>query len=189
MIEQWFTSDQHFSHGLMKASRGFATLKEHDEALIERWNGRVKERDLVYCLGDFSFGSKGYTIEIIKQLHGQIHLILGNHDRMNEELKAYFVWVKDVYELKVVDYDTRFPWLKKKVRIWMSHYAHRTWPASHFGTFHLFAHSHGKLKDDPNSLSIDVGVDAHNLMPISYDEVKDFMAKKTWKPYLKEDRK
>jgi len=88
-------------------------------------------------------------------------------------------------------------------QIWLSHYAHRVWNKSHHGVFHLFAHSHNSLPDDPNSLSFDVGVDAtaarlsglpsgktvvagttkpEDYRPISFDEVVEIMSKKTFKP-------
>lgn len=176
----WFTADDHFSHNLMKVQRGFNYLKEHDQKLIYNWNEEagVGKSDWVFIIGDFSFGAPGYTIGVLKQLLGRKFLIHGNHDKLNAELKSYFDWDKDVYDLKIKDNDDRFPWMKNKVRIFLSHYAHRVWPASHHGTFHLYGHSHGNLTDDPMSLSFDVGVDCHNLCPISYDQVKDIMAQK-----------
>ena len=48
------------------------------------------------------------------------------------------------------------------------------------GTF--TGNSHGNLKDDPESLSLDVGVDCHNYRPIAYEEIKKIMSKKNWKP-------
>jgi calcineurin-like phosphoesterase family protein len=66
--------------------------------------------------------------------------------------------------------------------ITLCHYALRVFNKSHHGSWHLYGHSHGTLPDDPNSLSFDVGVDCHNYFPISLDQVKKIMSKKTWKP-------
>ena len=44
-----------------------------------------------------------------------------------------------------------------------------------------FYNSHGSLIDNPNSFSIDVGVDCHNLFPLSFVEVEEIMSKKVWK--------
>lgn len=60
------------------------------------------------------------------------------------------------------------------------HYAMKVWNASHYGTWHLYGHTHGELPDDETSLSFDVGVDCHNFYPISYDEVKEIMSTKKW---------
>jgi len=62
------------------------------------------------------------------------------------------------------------------------HYSLREWNASHWGTYHLYGHSHGTLEDLSNSLSFDIGVDCHNFYPLSYKEVKSIMRKKDWKP-------
>ena len=62
------------------------------------------------------------------------------------------------------------------------HYAMRTWNASHWGTYHLYGHSHGSLPDDINSLSFDIGVDCHNYYPLNYAEVKAIMQRKEWVP-------
>ena len=55
----WFTSDTHFSHaGIVEERfanrRPFASIEEHDEALIANWNGCIGQGDTVYHLGDFS---------------------------------------------------------------------------------------------------------------------------------------
>jgi calcineurin-like phosphoesterase family protein len=58
----------------------------------------------------------------------------------------------------------------------------KIWRNSHRGSWHLYGHSHGGLHESPNSLSFDVGVDARDYRPISFDEVSKLMAKKTFKP-------
>jgi calcineurin-like phosphoesterase family protein len=49
----------------------------------------------------------------------------------------------------------------------------RVWPKSHYGTWHLFGHSHGCL--EPWGKSFDVGVDAWQMRPISINQVKEKM--------------
>jgi len=58
----------------------------------------------------------------------------------------------------------------------------RVWNKSHHGALNLYGHSHGSLPDDPHALAIDVGVDCHNFTPISFEQVKKIMSKKTFKP-------
>ena len=60
------------------------------------------------------------------------------------------------------------------------HYAMRVWNASHHGTWSLYGHTHGELEDLSDTLSLDVGVDCHDFTPLSYEEVKALMGKKTW---------
>lgn len=52
----WFTSDLHLGHAniLKHCARPFASIQEHDAALIARWNAKVRLDDTVYvhdCIG------------------------------------------------------------------------------------------------------------------------------------------
>lgn len=53
---------------------------------------------------------------------------------------------------------------------------------SHRGAWNLYGHSHNSLKDDPHSLQLDVGVDAWDYRPASFEEVRERMSKKTFQP-------
>ena len=174
----WFTSDTHFGHkNIIKyVPRPFSSVEEMDEALIENWNSRVKESDEVYHLGDVALCSPSKLKKILNRLNGKIYLIKGNHDDSAEACSDRFEWIKDYYELEVNDPDG----YQGKQLLVLFHYAMRVWQASHYGTYHLYGHSHGELPDDPTSLSFDVGVDCHNYAPINYDEIKHIMSKKSW---------
>ncbi|HEX8561944.1 MAG TPA: phosphoesterase [Flavobacterium sp.] len=176
----WFTSDHHFGHKnvIEFSKRPFADVEEMNETMITRWNEKVKPEDTVYHIGDFSLMSSGKTRKIIQQLNGKICLIAGNHESSARDCASDFEWIKDYYELTVDDQDAH----NGKRFIVLFHYAMRVWNASHYGTWHLYGHSHGDLPDDPNSLSIDVGVDIHNFYPLSYEDVKKIMSLKTWVP-------
>lgn len=181
----WFTADTHFGHtNIIKyTNRPFANAKEMDEALISNWNARVRPEDNVYHLGDFALNTPSECMDVLDRLNGNIHLVRGNHEASAEACSDRFVWVKDYHELLIEDQDAH----RGQQSIVLFHYAMRVWNASHHGNWSLFGHSHGTLADDPTSRSIDVGVDVHNLFPISYQEVKDIMAKKNWvSPFAQE---
>lgn len=185
MSKIFFSADTHFGHkNIIKYSnRPFETVEEMDNTIIKNWNLLVGPDDVVYHLGDMGLCSSGKLRQILNKLNGRIHLIRGNHEKSAEDCKACFEWIKDYYELEVPDPDayrgTRF--------IVLFHYAMRVWNASHYGTWHLYGHSHAELEDIPSSLSFDVGMDSHAFKPISYSEVKKIMGKKTWKaPSLRE---
>ena len=55
----------------------------------------------------------------------------------------------------------------------LSHYAHRVWDKSHYGTIHLFGHSHGGLED--HNLSMDVGEDTNNFSPYAAEAIIEKM--------------
>ncbi len=174
----WFTSDHHFGHKniIEFSKRPFANADEMNAELVIRWNEKVAQDDLVYHLGDFSLMSAGKVRNLIGQLNGRICLITGNHESAALECSDCFEWIKDYYELTVSDIDAH----KGERFIVLFHYAMRVWNASHYGTWHLYGHSHGDLPDDETSLSFDVGVDSHNFYPLSYQDVKNIMAKKKW---------
>ena len=176
----WFTSDTHFGHKniLKYTDRPFSSVEEMNEVLIENWNNRVKNDDKIYHLGDVALCSPNKLREILARLNGKIYLIAGNHDKSAKACRDRFEWIKDYYELEVSDSDGH----KGKQLLVLFHYAMRVWQASHYGTYHLYGHSHGELPDDPKSLSFDVGVDCHNYAPINYDEIKRIMSKKNWSP-------
>lgn len=82
-MTSWFTADTHFGHAnivTLGGGRPFATIDEHDETLIERWNARVRPGDDVQHLGDFSM-SVGAMERVMPRLNGHISLVAGNHDR------------------------------------------------------------------------------------------------------------
>lgn len=177
----WFTSDNHFGHAniIKFSNRPFANVQEMNEIMILNWNKVVQPGDTVYHLGDFSFLDEDATCKILDRLHGNKMLILGNHDkRIHSKTRHHFGFVKDYYELKVDDLDGR----DGRQMIVLMHYSMRTWNKAHFGTWQLYGHSHNNLHDDPNLLSMDVGVDAHNFTPISYSEVKARMSHKKFVP-------
>lgn len=175
MPETFFTSDTHFGHGnvIAHSARPFASLEVHDADLIAAWNGVVGEKDTVYHLGDFAWRD---ALQYRDQLKGNIALIIGNHEAAAEKIKHRFIWVKDVHMVRLGD-----------LRVWCSHYAHRVWPKSHHGAWHLYGHSHGSLADDPHARSMDVGIDAAARLvgayrPLALDEVRAVIEKKEWHP-------
>lgn len=150
-----------------------------DKQLIKNWNELVNLGDLVFHLGDFTFGDVSDWEYYRNQLNGNIVLIKGNHDKVqNGQIKHLFDGIYDFLEIKVRDDTTYKGWQN----ITLCHYALKVWDKSHHGSFSLFGHSHNTLPDDPNSLSFDVGVDCHDYKPISYARVKEIMATKTFKP-------
>lgn len=79
----WIISDTHFCHKniIDYCDRPFKDVEEMNEALISNWNSVVKEKHLVYVLGDFALGTPTEISNILSRLNGKKYLILGNHDR------------------------------------------------------------------------------------------------------------
>lgn len=157
----WFTSDTHYNHSniIGFTNRPFSSCKEMDEALIENYNSLVKEKDIVYHLGDFCWS---YIRRYTDALNGRIHLIYGGHDREALRHQYLFEEVTPLKSIKIGNTD-----------ITLCHYAMRVWNKSHWGAYALYGHSHGKLPS--YGKSFDVGVDCHKYFPINFDQVVTIM--------------
>lgn len=160
-IQKFYIGDTHFGHERMLTMqpRAFSSIGDHDEHMIKCWNSVVGEQDIVYHLGDFSarLNDRDRVADIFGRLNGRKHLILGNHDldkkgRLHPTLAALAWESRPELAMRTKDggYD-----------LWMSHYAGRTWPSQHYGAFHFYGHSHGRLPGVGRSR--DVGVDVPDV--------------------------
>jgi len=177
-----FTADTHFNHSniIKYSNRPFKDAKEMDKELIKRWNEKCNNQSLVYHLGDVFFSNDiRYFDDIISQLNFErLVVIRGNHDRCFDD------WMKSRRPKNIHFYGSHYETKVNAHDFTLNHYAMRVWNKSHHGAYHLYGHSHGTLPDLPESRSFDVGVDCHNYYPLTFEEVMEIMAKKTWKsPY------
>ena len=87
----YFIADTHFNHDreFIWGPRGFKSVEESNQTLIDNWNSTVYKYDGVYMLGDFFLGADlDYVRDTLSKLNGSIHLILGNHDT-NAKIEIY----------------------------------------------------------------------------------------------------
>lgn len=161
----WFTADTHFGHaGIIRAcNRPFGSVEEMDAHMVHQWNGRVRDGDEVWFLGDFAWLKPEKAAHVLSRLNGTIHLVCGNHDSAAIRGMPGWASVQDYAEIVVRD-----------ARIVLSHYAMRTWNGVHRGALMLYGHSHGTLPGDRQSL--DVGVDCCNFAPVSLAEIRQRLA-------------
>ena len=184
----WLTGDSHFGHAniIKYSNRPFKNSEEMDETIIRNINDRVQSKDTLYHLGDFAFARGTDEKAQIQAYRDRINckniiLILGNHDphTSTDQPKP---WLRDIFTEVYVRMKIKVPYKGEIQKIILDHYAGRVWNTSHYGCWQIFGHSHGSLPDDPNSLSMDVGVDCHDFCPIDIDYIGERMAKKTFKP-------
>jgi calcineurin-like phosphoesterase family protein len=82
--------------------RGFASVEEMNEYMIEKWNKKVRKNDDVVIIGDLSWGNVQETNALLQRLKGKLYLVCGNHDRFvnNKEMNPdRFKWIKHYAEL------------------------------------------------------------------------------------------
>jgi calcineurin-like phosphoesterase family protein len=169
----FFTADTHFGHAkiIEHSKRPFASIEEMDEMLIQNWNKTVSPKDDVWHLGDFNFKSSKSTHYYRNCLNGHVHIVYGNHDDKYAK-RAQLIAQRSGHTIFSTEQEVKYLRLNDE-RITLYHYAQRVWRNSHHGAWHLFGHSHNGLPRYHRSM--DVGVDACNYTPISFDEIKVYM--------------
>ena len=163
----YVTSDLHFGHkNIIKyENRPYNNIEYMDNAIIELWNNTVKDEDLVYILGDFSWYKGKETNQILTKLKGNKVLIIGNHDKnfldtkeFNRDLLQEICYYK---ELKM-----------NKTKIVMCHYPIIDWNGKNNGSIHLYGHVHSMINNDTNYMKqlekeyncLNVGIDVHKKL-------------------------
>lgn len=220
MSNIWFTSDTHYHHKNIvtgvsdwenkgdQTTRDFKTLEEHDEHLVSQINKYVKQEDILWHLGDWSFGGIEQIWNFYKRLTCRnIHIVFGNHDHHienNRELPNAILSVRgdirsaedgtsdydeaanarDIFASSQHVYDGKIG----QHSFFLSHYAHRVWNKSHHGKIHLYGHSHDSLdnKGEEWGKSMDVGMDAAKRVlgeyrPFHINEILRIMSKRQTK--------
>lgn len=193
---QFVVADTHFldEHllGVDKfAPRPFDSVEAMDQAIIDHWNQRVKEKDIVYHLGDIAVDytkppkiGDQHVFDILQQLNGRLILIKGNHDR--RDLFKYLAAHNYEYAGhpkfsfhdvgKLIKYDHH--------QLYMTHYPMMMGIAPQIWNLH--GHIHHYMV--PTKTNINVGIDAPELdllsnrpafgTPILLRDVKEIAQKK-----------
>jgi calcineurin-like phosphoesterase family protein len=159
MSNVFFIGDTHFGHKKIldfePSRRALGdTIEEHDAELVRRWNAVVSKNDIVWHLGDVSWGSA--ALEICSQLKGIKKLVLGNHDHYpSEKYLRYFSKLYGVAQLKTGEVLSHIPMHPASLERW--------------GT-NIHGHLHSKTMDDPRYVC--VSCERIGFAPITYEELK-----------------
>ncbi|MBC3804045.1 phosphoesterase [Acetobacterium fimetarium] len=161
----YFIADTHFFHQriIEYENRPFENTNEMNEILIKNWNRVVRNGHIVFVLGDFAFCGKEPMREICKQLNGNKHLIMGNHD----EKSANF------YRSIGFDEVSKYPIIFQENWI-LSHQPMPLSPDSFFKN--IYGHVHAKPEfQDFNFQSCCVSVERINYTPIEFGDIQKKM--------------
>ena len=191
----WFVSDTHFMHKNLclgvsewddkeQSCRNFQTLEEMNELIVSNINKYVKEDDILYHLGDWSFGGVKNIWEFRKLIKCKnIYLVPGNHDHHIKSNKILPNCIIRTFNLNSKDVFTEvLPELTKitidKQEVILCHFPLDEWENMDRGSIHLHGHSH-HTKDytDLNMYArrMDVGMDWEEFRPYNWDEIKEIM--------------
>ena len=191
----WFVSDTHFMHKNLclgvsewddkeQSCRNFQTLEEMNELIVSNINKYVKEDDILYHLGDWSFGGIENIWKFRKLINCKnIYLVPGNHDHHIKSNKILPNCIIRTFNLNSKDVFTEvLPELTKitidKKEVILCHFPLEEWENMDRGSIHLHGHSH-HTKDytDLNMYTkrMDVGMDWEEFRPYSWEEIKEIM--------------
>lgn len=209
MSKIFFTSDTHYWHrniagpkvSVWKAGyRNFNDEQEMSREIVKQINKTVGYDDVLYHLGDWSFGGLQNIWNFRKQINCRtIHLLLGNHDQHIEKNKElpncwYDTSANCFYDTKENDWcvianaKQLFTSVNQVLEIkhgkhsfFLSHYAHRVWNGLPKGVIHLYGHSHNTIEEIGKSQ--DVGIDVSYALngtyrPMYIEEIIDRMSRK-----------
>lgn len=179
MSGTWFTSDTHFDHQLVAGLRGFERPSEHDEAVVANWNATVRPGDTVWHLGDVGMGRLARFDERIGMLHGEIHLVTGNHDacspihrgahkHQRQWLECGFASIQAYARLRINGASvllSHFPYRGSGDHTAEERYAQYRFVDE--GRWLLHGHTHSTTRQ--YARQIHVGLDAWHLRPVSVD--------------------
>lgn len=173
MSKIWVTSDWHFCHDrdFIYKPRGFSSVEEMNEMIIENHNKVVSPFDEVYCLGDCMLMNNEKGLDFIKKLNGKKYILRGNHDT-EVRIREY----ASLQDVKYLGYATVLNY--KKQKFYLSHY-----PAicsdydcsSKETTFNLCGHRHTRnmFLDLDKGAILHVELDTNDCYPWSLDEIME----------------
>ena len=167
----WFTSDLHFCHDkdFIYKPRGFNSISEMNNTIINNFNEVVNWDDKLYILGDIFLNDDYKGLDLLTKLPGYKYVIWGNHDtNYRKEL------IESHLPIKITPLG--FAHMEKICgqSFYMSHYPTIT---SNYDdnskplnrrVINLFGHTHSteKFYDGHNPCIYNVAVDAHNCYPV-----------------------
>lgn len=178
MSDYFITSDLHLSHEqeFLYGPRGFSSIKEMNEAIVEKWNTIVKPEDIIYNLGDIAMNDISAAIPYLKQLNGFQWWIRGNHDSM-KKIQQITDECKNISLISNPEASWATMFKYGKIYCYLSHYPTLTanYDEKHFNQ-HILAlagHTHKKEKflDENNPFLYNVCLDAHNCYPVHIEEI------------------
>lgn len=194
------TSDHHFGHvniaKFCPDSRPFdnsESTADMDDELVARWNSVVKPGDNVLVLGDAAMGLIAETIKNYERVNGNLFLVPGNHDRVSSAyseshrgrymphyVDAGFTILPEVISVSIAGIDSiasHYPYVVRVNGEVEPDHREREFVGvapEDEGKPLLHGHTHLGVVHNEDVRQFHVGVDAHDLYPVSSQEIVDW---------------
>lgn len=194
----FFTSDWHLNHKqeFVWKSRGYTSIQDHNNSILQITNEIVKENDILFNLGDFTLNCSIEDFELfISRIRCQnVYMLWGNHPNKHYK-EIYIPCIKSYLGALYNDGMELYP-IRYKNIIYISHYAEiivngqyiilshyplYSWNHMKGGSFHLHGHEHSAvdnhLPEGSNGKILDLSWD-YFKHPLSFSEINDIMKTK-----------
>lgn len=163
-----------------------------NNTMIEKWNKKVRNGDIVYILGDFAYAPNNEEYkELLSKLNGIKILVKGNHDKVSE-VRAINLGFQCMVREAVINIG--------KQRVRLSHYPYKpNWfntlkisflqkfklylwdlrfmnvrPKQDKDEWLLFGHTH-QTESYTGGKSIHIGVDSWDFEPVSVNKIVEII--------------
>jgi len=182
-----FYSDPHFGHKNIVefCGRPFRSWQHMEEGLVERYNDKVKDKDLIIWVGDcFFYKSVTEAKFLLDMMNGRKILVMGNHDVRNGKYFMAEAGFDAVIEKEMflciggrICRVNHYPYWKtphgRKTGGMDDRYRERR-PPRVKGEVLIHGHTHSNERRSGNS--IHVGLDAWDYGPAMMNEVAELVA-------------
>ena len=158
----FLTSDTFFGRQLTALDRGFMSVEEMDDTIIENWNKRVGKKDTVIHLGNFGWDPISSESAMI-HLNGEIKFMSAVYDSHLPEMSL----LRSGRHQLMLNSITTF----SKDKLIVSHWPLADWYGKEEGIIH--AHG-GKIKSNTNDgYRFNVNIENWNFCPIELEFLKE----------------
>ena len=142
--------------------RDFKSVDEMNDALINKWNSIITNKDVVYHLGNFAWDPKTAQDALLR-LNGTIYFSLGEHDKAIETLSEKNLFRPGVSISKCLE---ELPELNSVISYWPL----GTWPKK-TKNYSIIGYPGKKFKSNPKSKIINVSTDLWNNEPQDLERI------------------
>lgn len=154
------TSDYQFGRTLAAANRGFASVEEMNDNLIDIWNSKITKNDIVYHLGNFAWDSVACEYATA-YLNGKIMFIRGKYD--------FPLTTNSLVLTKRHEIIPDLTYLEAEAAV-LSYWPLENWPGKAEESLHLYG---GEALEHQISGRFNVNCEKRSYAPIQIDNLVD----------------
>lgn len=175
-FKDWSDTNERDKFCIKNGVRPFRNISEMNDIIINNINSSVKENDILFNLGDWTFGKENAKQFRDRILCNNILSLFGNHDLKNlKDEKPGFQQLEHYMEVEI-----------DGILVCLSHYKMYAWNRKgkeKNSSIHLYGHSHSNLEHIEIGRSMDAGIDnAYKILgeyrPFSFDEIYKILEKR-----------